>query len=128
MNDITSVKRSATILLLSLMVTTQTPAGQLFKIPSLVKHYEKHQKQSEIDFIDFLVQHYASQQKDLNSPEHDQLPFKSLSVQQTGIAILTSSPVLPATIERAVCNKNVDFSSNCIPDMRARGIFHPPKR
>ncbi|HET9744643.1 MAG TPA: hypothetical protein VFP97_02955, partial [Chitinophagaceae bacterium] len=65
----------ATIFLLVLMVSIQTPIGQLFKLPLLIEHFIKHQKRNGVSLIDFLEEHYSSGHNDADLPEDEQLPF-----------------------------------------------------
>jgi hypothetical protein len=52
---------------------------QLIKLPNLFQHYHQH-KQNEHDkafgFLEFLQEHYATNNPTSNEQEHNDLPFK----------------------------------------------------
>lgn len=120
------MKNAVTIFLLVLLVSIQTPLGQLFKLPLLVQHYMKHQKQEALSFIDFLDDHYASNHNDADLPEDEQLPFKNIPLQNIGYAIVTpgSQENMPDPIPM---EKKVIFPDTYSPRQHSASIFHPPR-
>ncbi|MEW6773766.1 MAG: hypothetical protein AB1304_07190 [Bacteroidota bacterium] len=47
---------------------------QLAKLPSLVHHFTEHHQREDINWIDFLIQHYIERHS--QSDDHKHLPFK----------------------------------------------------
>lgn len=82
------MKIFVTIFLLALMVSIQTPVGQLLKLPVLIEHFIKHQKKDGVSLFAFLGDHYSSVHKDANLPEHEQLPFKNITFCAIGYEIV----------------------------------------
>ena len=95
------MKKQVAILLLVVHVSVNTEAGQLFRLPSLVRHYQKHLKgHSDLTVAQFILMHYASD--DGRDSEHEELPFRNLPQSSVVIVyapmisfVLTSSPFIP---------------------------------
>jgi len=120
------MKNGATILLLILMVSIQTPIGQLFKLPLLVEHFVKHQEQDGVSFFGFLADHYATDHNDRDFPEDEQLPFKRITFYSIGYAIVT--PVIQTTVFACLlADKKVVFRNTYTAQQHLTGIFHPPR-
>ena len=120
------MKSTATIFLLVLMVSIQTPIGQLFKLPLLIEHFIKHQKQDGISLLSFLADHYAADHNDADLPEDDQLPFKNISFHSIGYAIVT--PVIHANVLAPLSHeKKIIFPDSYTPQQHLESIFHPPR-
>jgi hypothetical protein len=120
------VKKTASIFLLVLMVSIQTPLGQLFKLPLLIEHYIKHQKQDGVSLIDFLEAHYASNHKDADLPEDEQLPFKNATFQNIGYAIVT--PIVQTDeVALLATEKKIVLPVTYTPQQYLGSIFHPPR-
>lgn len=116
----------ATIFLLLLLVSIQTPVGQVFKLPMLIEHFIKHQKQEGVSLIDFLQDHYTSDHNDADLPEDEQLPFKNITFYTIGYAIV------PDVIKTNVfvplpADKKVIFPDTYTPQQHFASIFHPPR-
>ena len=108
------------------MVSIQTPLGQFLKLPLLVEHYLKHQKQEGISFVDFLEDHYASDHKDADQPEDEHLPFKNMTVNNLGYAIL--APSIQTTVAYfKPAEKKISSNQNYTPQLHLKNIFHPPQ-
>lgn len=75
------------ISLLVLMVSIQTPVGQLFKLPLLIEHFIEHQKQEGLSLFAFLYEHYSKVHNDADLPD-GQLPFKNITFYTIGYAIV----------------------------------------
>jgi hypothetical protein len=120
------MKTAATIFLLALMVSTQTPLGQLFKLPLLIEHFIKHQKRNGVSLIDFLDEHYSSGHNDADLPEDEQLPFKNITIYGIGYAIMPGvikgNAMVPLPID-----KKVIFPETYAPQQHLGRIFHPPR-
>lgn len=76
-----------TICLLVVMVSIQTPVGQLFKLPLLIEHFIKHQTQEGVSLFAFLHDHYSAVHNDAELPD-EQLPFKNITFYAIGYAIV----------------------------------------
>ena len=120
------MKSAAAIFFLVLLVSTQTPAGQLFKLPNLVEHFVKHKKQSGISFMDFLQDHYSSSHKDGDLPEDEQLPFKNITSCTMGYAIVPGI-IKANTLVRLHPGKKAMVADMYILQQYLASIFHPPR-
>lgn len=79
------MKKQIAILLLVIHVSVNTEAGQLFRLPSLVRHYQKHlQGHADLTVGQFILMHYAG--NDGPDKEHEELPFRNLP--QSSVAIV----------------------------------------
>jgi hypothetical protein len=120
------MKNAAAIFLVILLMSVQTPLGQFLKVPLLIEHYIKHQKQDGISFTSFLKDHYAPDHNDGEMPEDEQLPFKELAFQNIGFAIfaplIQTEVLLPLKAE-----KRIVFSDGTHPQKHLMSIFHPPR-
>ena len=118
--------KAATIFLLALLVSIQTPFGQLLKLPLLVEHFIKHQEQDGVSLIDFLEDHYLSDHNDADLPEDEQLPFKNITFNSIGYAIVI--PVIQANIFAPLpAKKKMTFPDIYAPQQHLTSIFHPPR-
>ena len=118
--------KAATIFLLVLLVSIQTPFGQLLKLPLLVEHFIKHQRQDGDSLIAFLEDHYLSDHNDADLPEDEQLPFKNITFNSIGYAIVT--PVIQANIFAPLpAEKKITFPDIYTPQQHLASIFHPPR-
>jgi len=118
--------KAATIFLLALLVSIQTPLGQLLKLPLLVEHFIKHQEQDGVSLIDFLEDHYLSDHNDADLPEDEQLPFKNITFNSIGYAIVI--PVIQANIFAPLpAKKKMTFPDIYTPQQHLTSIFHPPR-
>lgn len=120
------MRTATTIFLLVLLVSVQTPVGQLFKLPNLIEHFMKHQKQDGVSLITFLQDHYTPDHNDADLPEDEQLPFKNFTFYIIGYAIV------PGVIKTSVFNslpadKKVIFPDTYAPQQHLARIFHPPR-
>lgn len=114
------------ILLLVLIVSTQTPAGQLLKLPLLIEHFIKHQKQDSSSLIGFLADHYTTHHNDADRPEDEQLPFKNSIVHSIGYAIVPSAIKANIFIPLPTDMK-FSFLDAYVPQQHLTRIFHPPR-
>ena len=65
------MRKKLAIFLISLHLLGNTEAGQVFKMPHLLKHYAQHRKTNHaLGFIDFFVMHYGGD--DGTSKDNDQ--------------------------------------------------------
>ena len=118
------MKTVASVLLV-LLLSAQTPIGQVFKLPFLVEHFIKHQKQTGTSLISFIIDHYSHTHHDADQSEDQQLPFKTV------ILLNMASAIVPALIKP---DFGVDFkypqkltlSDFHKPQQYLCNIFHPP--
>ena len=116
----------ATIFLLGLLTTSQTPLGQLLKLPVLIEHFYKHKAQEGVSLTEFLNDHYSTEHNDSDQSEDQELPFKSLVLQNIGFAVLPHifetdfvfAPDLPT---------KVMLQKFYTPQQHLYRIFHPPR-
>ena len=120
------MQRPVSILLLVLMVAIQTPVGQLFKLPLLIEHFIKHQKQDGVSFIVFLEDHYSSGHNDADWPEDEQLPFKCISFYNIGYAIVPGS-IKAMVVHSFPSDKKLIVPDTYTPQQHLGSIFHPPR-
>jgi hypothetical protein len=108
------------------LVSVHTPLGQFFKLPQLIEHYKKHQKQEGVSLIEFLRDHYAADHNDADLPEDEKLPFKNITFNSIGYAIVT--PVIQSNLLRPVLiSKQIVSKDIYIPHQHLGSIFHPPR-
>jgi hypothetical protein len=120
------MKTAASIFLLILMLSIQTPLGQLVKLPLLIEHFIKHQKQDGVSMLGFLANHYAADHNDADLPEDENLPFKNISFNTIGYAIVT--PASQANVFAPLpADKKVNFPGIYTPQQHLTSIFHPPR-
>lgn len=117
---------AAGILFFTLMVSVQTPLGQLLKLPLLVEHFLKHRQQTNISLLDFLGEHYATDHRDADLPEDEQLPFKTSCNITINAALVTphfhSNLYIPSDAE-----KKMLLPGRSIPQQDLCSVFHPPR-
>ncbi len=116
----------AIILLLILVTLTQTCLGELLKLPALIEHFYKHKEEDGVSLMEFLKGHYTSKHNDADQSEDERLPFKTITTQYIGFAVL---PIVVRTdfsfcfdIRRKLTPP--DFYS---PQQHLCSIFHPPR-
>lgn len=120
------MRTAVTIFLLVLMASIQTPAGQLLKLPLLIEHFIKHQKQNGVSIVVFLDEHYSTNHNDDDKPEDEQLPFKNITFYAIGYAIMPD--VIKANAMAALPgDKKVIFGEIYAPQQHLARIFHPPR-
>lgn len=114
------------IFLLVLLTLTQTPLGQLVKLPFLIEHFNKHKKETGASLLKFLGDHYSADHNDSDKTEDEKLPFKTILLQTIGVAVVPSF----VRTDPPVC---FQFSTKVIlrdfytPQQHLCRIFHPPR-
>lgn len=119
------MKFTATFILI-LMVSIQTPLGQLFKLPLLVEHFQKHQRQEGISLFHFLEEHYVSDHQDSDLPEDEQLPFKNVTFISIGHALVARINQSVHLTTAAAVSK-VMIPEFFVAQQHLVSIFHPPR-
>jgi hypothetical protein len=73
------LKKITCCFLLLIYLFSATAIVELFKLPQLVKHYQKHKAvNTDTNVISFLIMHYQKEDQAGNNSNADhQLPFKS---------------------------------------------------
>jgi len=117
---------SAAILLLVVLTVTQTPLGQLLKVPVLIEHFFKHKKQDGVSLLKFLIEHYSPGHNDADRSEDDQLPFKSMILQNIGTALVPG--IIKADFSLVFdVPKKLTRQGCYVPHQHLSSIFHPPR-
>lgn len=120
------MKRFTTIFVLVLLVSIQTPLGQLFKLPTLIEHFIKHQQQAGVSFLGFLQDHYAQNHNDADLPEDEQLPFKNIAFNTIGNAVV-AGVIMTTVLVSLPADKKVIFHEAYAAQQHSGSIFHPPR-
>ena len=118
--------RSIASILLVLLTVTQTPLGQLLKLPVLMEHFNKHQENEGVSFLEFLNEHYSKEHNDADHSEDEKLPFKSMTLQSPGFAIVTAIFNEDAALNFTVPG-NIILNEFYTPQQHLFAIFHPPR-
>ena len=120
------MKAAMSILLLVLLTTTQTPLGQLWKLPLLIEHFYKHNKQEGVSLLKFLIDHYSAQHKDADQSEDEQLPFKTVMLENVAFAIVPNILKIhfPLTFNIPI---EIMLKEIYTPQQHLCAIFHPPR-
>jgi hypothetical protein len=120
------MRTAATIFFLVLLVSIQTPVLEIFKLPILIEHYKKHQKQDGVSLFSFLQDHYSSHHQDADLPEDEQLPFKNITFYAIG-SVIIPGVIKTDVLVRLPSDKKVAFSNTYASQQFLGSIFHPPK-
>ena len=121
------MKAGVTIFLLVLLVSIQTPVGQLFKLPALIEHFIKHQKENGVSLVDFIQDHYASDHNDSDLPDDERLPFKNMTFYTIGYAIVPGLIFKKSVFFPLLPDKKVIFPEVYTAHKHFGSIFHPPR-
>jgi hypothetical protein len=125
------MKLFAWILSLYILVLSLAPnmqGGEYFKVYGLIDHYMNHQtgEKTYSDFLAFLNDHYLNQKHHEN--EHENLPFKSHSVQT--IVIATHTVEIKTVSEYNEISEPREkgfFVDQSGPIARAGTVWNPPQ-
>lgn len=120
------MRKLITILLLALLALTQTPLGQLVKLPVLIEHFYKHRRYDGVSLSEFLNNHYASEHNDGDQSEDERLPFKTIVFHPVDVAVV---PRILRT-EMSICSETQAksiFPDIYTPQQHLCNIFHPPR-
>ena len=120
------MRTAVAIFLLVLFTITQTPVGQLLKLPLLIEHFYKHQKREGISVATFLRDHYSKKHNDADRLEDAQLPFKTVVLQTIGVAIVPTITEADALLCFDIPTKMM-FNVVYTPQQHLSSIFHPPR-
>lgn len=120
------MKSIAIIFFLVLLTVTQTPLGQLLKLPVLIEHFYNHNQRDKISFLEFLYDHYSAEHKDADQKEDEQLPFKNSIQQNIGFATVPDVLINDFFFALEVPTK-VMLQEFYIPQQHLCSIFHPPR-
>lgn len=120
------LKHVAVILLLLLVLSVQTPFGQLLKLPLLVEHFIKHRHQNGLSVIAFLQQHYASDHRDADWPEDAKLPFKNITFN-TVVYTVNPSVIQSNQFISFHHKEKILIPENYASQQYPGSIFHPPQ-
>ena len=120
------MKFLTTIFLLVLLVSIQTPIGQLFKLPLLIEHFIKHQKQDGVSLFSFLEDHYVLVHNDADRQEDERLPFKNISFYSISYEVV---PFFKHHLTQYIAEKRhefVDVGHTHTSDFPS-AVWQPPK-
>lgn len=123
------MRKVAALFFICISLFGQTELHQLFKLPFLISHYQKHMAKDQQGLIRFLAAHYfqAAENKQLPDPAHHQLPFKSAesTTHPDAIFLLGKHDF---TIPYPAVSVHVYYYFNeDVPVIAGKGIFHPPR-
>lgn len=118
------------ILLLTVLIFSQTELHQILKLPILVQHYFEHNADTKnVTLRQFIALHYFSGDPIDNDYARDmQLPFKTNDCLQ-----VITSMVVPNEIEFGVSPEIIEvinfpkFHNDWIESNYAKTIFRPPQ-
>jgi hypothetical protein len=122
------MRKFISILFLIFFSVTSTEAGQLFKIPILIRHYLAHKEiNNNTSFVHFIKQHYAVQHdRDGDDDKDSQLPFKSMYNPE-----LSATMIIPLASEEVfldpVAVKLPGYIQPFFLKNALQGVFHPPR-
>ena len=117
--------KTAASILLVVLLSAQTPVGQVFKLPLLIEHFLKHQQQSGTSLSSFVFDHYSHEHQDADQSEDRQLPFKTVLLLNIGSAIVP--PVMKADFAvELYCTPKTPVNASHSPRQYLCRIFHPP--
>jgi hypothetical protein len=126
-----SMKKIAAILFVTVYLLSTTEAHQLLKLPVIFEHYKEHkQENSRISFLEFLDLHYMhGSPRDKDYDRDMQLPFKTqddcLSIAPAFVPVFVQhtipAPVIVCTRPCSILRQQVLLSSYLA------NIWQPPK-
>lgn len=122
------MRKVAAIFFLNLFTLSTTEAGQLLKLPLLVSHYFKHKSEGRsTNFIGFIKEHYTgNEEKDSDSKEDQQLPFKSAINVEVQVNYLLPHFVADNPVLSFInSNYNSYLPVSVLSNYNCE-IFHPP--
>jgi len=124
------MRKFLAILLISIHLTGNTEVGQLLKLPQLVTHYNQHHRQDpSVDFIDFIVMHYAGDDGTSADDDMDnQLPCHNLTHNTLALAYSPMVKEIPSLVFS--CCGTKDYNSRLLPGVSAKHvalILQPPR-
>jgi hypothetical protein len=123
------MRKLIAIFFVILFTVSFTETGQLLKLPFLVQHYIAHLGSGRSDSLsDFLIQHYLpGHENDGDEKQDEQLPFKTLSLNNVGSSFLLT-PVYDLALPVVTIGERVNlYHAGYIPSHKLFGIFHPPR-
>ena len=122
------MRKLIAIFFLSLFTVTTTEAAQLFKLPLLISHYQKHKAAGRTKtFWGFIQEHYTGgHEKDSDSQEDQQLPFKTATSIEFQVNYLLTPFVYQETLLPIfIPAYNIFHPVSGLSNYNCE-IFHPP--
>ena len=123
------MRKAIAIFFLFLFTASFTEAGQLWKLPLLVKHYITHRNNDNtLSIATFSEQHYLEDHhSDGDEQQDNQLPFKTYTVNTTAAPfLLTAAPVLLQPVAGTTTVLGIP-QTPFVLSSHLFGIFHPPR-
>ncbi|MBK8969732.1 MAG: hypothetical protein R3D58_02035 [Saprospiraceae bacterium] len=105
-------------------------AGELWKLPYLVRHFQVHQRQNVGNtLLDFLNLHYANTKHRRSDPAHRQLPLQQIGFHTMSSTLLPEDGQLCMQASDTAPNNALrPTEKNLFPsDYRTR-LLRPPQR
>lgn len=124
------MKRLVLIFLILSYAFTSTQAYQLLKLPAFFEHYISHQKNSKMNFINYIKVHYFQKiQIDDDFAKDQKLPFKTVenNASFTCIAIAEFQKFNYKPIEFFIIKKYNVKHQNLFSTLLDKGLFRPPR-
>jgi hypothetical protein len=119
------------IALLSLYLFTSTDFSELLKLPQLAQHFKEHQEESEVNFSEFVYQHYTKGDvPDADREQDMKLPYKSIDF--THVITFTVVPTVTSiefikTIDFKELKSPSSFYTFPFSSATFSSIWQPPK-
>ena len=125
------VKKTMSILILSVYLLANTQLSEILKFPILVEHFISHHDVNGMSFFAFMQMHYFSDPiKDADYETDMRLPFKSISHPVQTATAICATPAFNLT--RTIFfrqNKEERYSSYCFlyASPHLNSIWQPPR-
>jgi len=126
------VKKSLSILLLSLYLICGTELRELSKLGAFINHYFEHKEQNQdLSLIDFIEIHYLQNTSKNNDYEKDmKLPFKSHNCSSHHISESSYLSALNYHLQEPIfiiqC-ANISKDNSYLPSSYLSDIWQPPR-
>ncbi len=132
----TLLKKLISIFLLLQLVTNNTFAEELSKLPRLFTHYYHHSQEhhDSDDFVDYLVNHYSDNHEEDEHQEEDKdcnLPFKNCDgcCVSTHVPLIAFMPVFEEVefVLTIASSEKYTLENEKIRSISDSSIWQPPK-
>ena len=121
--------RKTTAIALLILFASTNEVGQLLKLPLLISHYIDHFHEEGQGIYAFFHEHYVHHHGNENNDqdEDNQLPFKTITIQQASVSYLLPSLETINTLAVPSGEKKSILPSIFIHSDYLKDIFHPPR-
>lgn len=124
------MRKKLAILLISIHLVGNTEAGQVFKFPLLLDHFSHHQqKDPGINFLDFIIMHYAGDDGTTADDDLDQqLPCHNLQQNTMSMVYSPMVKIMPdIDIFLWETRSYISHFSGPIPTIPLAIVLQPPR-